>query len=158
MTEEVIRELRRNHRNSDMRIKAFCVKHIPAEIFHYTLSQMRAINTLYSVMQETGKGVKLKTLAEKLSITAAAASEMVETLVRKNAITRKNDPEDRRAIRLYVCDELVERFEKCEVQLDGLMRKFLNTLTGDEVDTFISVSRKFAAFTADPDNFPEVEE
>ena len=158
MTEEVIRELRRNHRISDMKIKAFCVKYIPAEIFHYTLSQMRAINTLYAVMQETGKGVKLKTLAEKLSITAAAASEMVETLVRKGAIVRKNDPDDRRAIRLYICDKIIERFENCEVKLDGLMRNFLNTLDENEVETFISVSRKFAAFTADPDNFPEVEQ
>ncbi|MBO7327532.1 MAG: MarR family transcriptional regulator [Lentisphaeria bacterium] len=157
MAEELIRELRSNHRVSNARIKEFCARQVPAEIFHYTLSQMRAIDTLYALTRDTGKGVQLKVLAEKLSITPAAASEMVDTLVRKGALLRKNDPEDRRAVRLYVGEFLQQRFEKCEDQLDDLMGRFLETLSVDEVEKFIEVSRKFAAFTADPDNFPEVE-
>ena len=157
MIEEMIRELRNNHRVSNTRIKEFCTRQVPAEIFHYTLSQMRAIDTLYSLTRDTGKGVQLKVLAEKLSITPAAASEMVDTLVRKGALIRKSDPDDRRAVRLYVGEVLQQRFEKCENQLDGLMRRFLETLSASEVENFVAVSRKFAAFTADPDNFPEVE-
>lgn len=157
MTDDMIRELRNNHRVSNTRIKEFCASQVPAEIFHYTLSQMRAIDTLYALTRDTGKGVQLKVLAERLSITPAAASEMVDTLVRKGALIRKSDPDDRRAVRLYVGEVLQQRFEKCENQLDDLMGRFLETLSASEVENFVAVSRKFASFTADPDNFPEVE-
>lgn len=156
MTEAGIKELRRNMRQTETRVKEFCASQVPVEIFHYTLSQMRAIHTLYSLTQDTGSGVQLKLLAEKLAITPAAASEMVDTLVRKGAIIRKNDPSDRRAVRLYVGDSLRERFEACEISLNELTAKFMNTLSENEIEIFAKVVEKMAEFTADPDNFPEV--
>ena len=158
MDGEKIRELRSNRRSTEMRIKEFCARQVPAEIFHYTLSQMRAIDTLYALTRDSGEGVQLKALAEKLGITPAAASEMVDTLVRKGAIIRRNDPNDRRAVRLYVGEKLQDRFEACEKALDNLTERFLSTLSQDEVDTIIAVTGKFAEFTADPDNFAEVEQ
>ena len=157
MNEDMIRELRRNLRFSERRIKEFCAKQVPAEIFHYTLSQMRAIDTLYALTRDSGNGIHLKELAESLAITPAAASEMVDTLVRKGAIIRKNDPNDRRAVRLYVGESLQARFEECESQLDDLMARFLGTLPASEVEVFEKVIAKFSDFTADPTNFPEVE-
>ena len=157
MTDEKICSLRKNMRRTELRIKEFCARQVPTEIFHYTLSQMRAIDTLYSLNRDTGKGIQLKVLAENLSITPAAASEMVDTLVRKGAIIRKNDPDDRRAVRLYVGEELQNRFEECELQLNELIANFLKTLSSAEVEAFINVSDKFANFTSDPTNFPEVQ-
>lgn len=156
MDEAVIRELRVNCRGIQRKVNEFCGRQIPTEIFHYTLSQMRAVAALYNLTSETGKGVQLKVLAEKLAITPAAASEMVDTLVRKGAIIRKNDPDDRRAVRLYVGEMLQERFNKCEIAMDDLSRRFLATLKPEEVETFVSVISKFAEFTDDPDAFPEV--
>ena len=144
-------------RSSERRIKEFCARQVPTEIFHYTLSQMRAIDTLYALNRDTGTGVQLKVLAETLAITPAAASEMVDTLVRKGAIIRKSDQTDRRAVRLFVGDTLRERFEDCESSLDGLMEHFFATLSGEEKEVFCSVAEKFAAFTAEPDNFPGVD-
>ena len=143
-------------RFSERRIKEFCASQVPTEIFHYTLSQMRAIDTLYSLNRDSGAGVQLKVLAETLAITPAAASEMVDTLVRKGAIIRKSDPADRRAVRLFVGDTLRERFEDCESALNGLMERFLATLSENEKDVFCEVAEKLARFTADTDNFPEV--
>ena len=157
MTDERIRDLRRNMRLTEMRIKEFCAQQVPTEIFHYTLSQMRAIDTLYTLTRDAGSGIQLKVLAENLAITPAAASEMVDTLVRKGAIIRKNDPNDRRAVRLYVGESLQARFEECESQLDDLMARFLGTLPASEVEVFEKVIAKFSDFTADPTNFPEVE-
>lgn len=157
MADEKIRVLRKNMRLAEIRIKEFCARQVPTELFHYTLSQMRAIDTLYTLTRDSGSGIQLKVLAENLAITPAAASEMVDTLVRKGAIIRKNDPNDRRAVRLYVGESLQERFENCEAQLDELMERFLNTLPAEEVASFMAVAGKFADFTADPSNFPEVE-
>lgn len=152
---EKIKKLRRDMRHTEIRIKEFCAKQVPIELFHYTLSQMRAIDTLYTLTRDTGHGIQLKTLAENLSITPAAASEMVDTLVRKGAIIRQSDPNDRRAVQLLVGDSLRERFEKCESQLDELTGKFLSTLSVEEQNIFCQVAEKFSDFTADPDNFPE---
>ena len=80
---------------------------------------------------------------------------MVDTLVRKGAIIRRNDPSDRRAVRLYVGDKLREGFEYCEDQMNVITANFLSTLSAQEVDCFISVAEKFAGFTSDPDNLPE---
>lgn len=154
--QEKISELRRNMRRIELRVKEFFSKQIPTEIFHYTLSQMRAIDTLYALNHDSGNGIHLKMLAEKLNITPAAASEMVDTLVRKGAIIRKNDPADRRAVRLFVGENLQKRFEICEKQLDELTTCFLSTLSEDEGRIFMDVIRKYAEFTDDPENFPEV--
>ena len=157
MTDGDIKTLRRNMRRAEIKIRESCAHQVPVEIFRYTLSQMRTIDTLYSMTRETGTGVQLKMLAESLSITPAAASEMVDTLVRKGAIIRRNDPDDRRAVRLYVGDVLRERFEKCEEQLDEITGRFIRSLSAVEQEVFFSVTKKFAEFTADPDNFPEVD-
>lgn len=156
MAEDGIGLLRKNMRRAERKIKEFCASQVPVEIFHYTLSQMRAIDTLYSLTRDTGDGVQLKILAEKLAITPAAASEMVDTLVRKGAIIRKSDPADRRAVRLHVGDSLRERFEACDMYLNKLTAGFMRTLPENEVEVFMHVVEKFAEFTDDQDNFSEV--
>lgn len=156
MNSEMIKDLRRNLRTSERRIKEFCARQVPAEIFHYTLSQMRAIDMLYNLTRDSGSGIQLKILAEHLNITPAATSEMVDTLVRKGAIIRRSDPADRRAVRLYVGDKLREGFEYCENQMNVITANFLSTLSAGEVECFTSVAAKFAEFTSDPDNLPEV--
>ena len=157
MTEETIKKFRRDMRFTELKVKEFCAKQVPTEIFHYTLSQMRAIDTLYTLTRDSGSGIQLKILAESFAITPAAASEMVDTLVRKGAISRKSDPADRRAVRLHLGETLQERFEACERQLDDLTGNFLSTLSEAERNTFLAVSAKFADFVADPEHFPEVE-
>ena len=72
--------------NCETRVNEFCAKQVPAELFRYTLNQMRTIRAVQQLTQEYPAGVQLKMLAEKLNVTPAAASEMVDTLVRKGAI------------------------------------------------------------------------
>ena len=146
MAEELIRELRSNHRVSNARIKEFCARQVPAEIFHYTLSQMRAIDTLYALTRDTGKGVQLKVLAEKLSITPAAASEMVDTLVKKGVLTRTPDPRDRRAIAISVSDELQKRIFSSEDGFDRVTSDFLATLSSEDQVNFIRTVNLWAEF------------
>ncbi len=152
------KKLRKNIRFTQNRLHELCAKQIPGEIFHYTLSQMRTINSLYSITRDFPGGVQLKVLAERLGITPAATSEMVDTLVRKGAILRTNDPKDRRAVLLQVGEELAKHFEACEKQLNLLTQKFLDTLEQDEVDSAIRISAKFADFVSGIASFaPEAE-
>ena len=141
---------------AEAHINEFCAKQVPTELFRYTLNQMRTIRTLQNLTQEYPAGVQLKMLAEKLDVTPAAASEMVDTLVHKGAIMRRSDPSDRRAILLQVSDPLRERFERCEKNLILLVNNFLATLDKSEVNTVMAVAEKFSAFVHNDKNLPEV--
>lgn len=142
--------------NGETRVNEFCAKQVPAELFRYTLNQMRTIRAVQQLTQEYPAGVQLKMLAEKLNVTPAAASEMVDTLVRKGAILRQSDPADRRAVLLQVGDSLRERFDKCEKNLHLLVANFLETLDNSEVATVMAVAEKFSNYVADSQNLPEV--
>ncbi|MBQ9804493.1 MAG: MarR family transcriptional regulator [Lentisphaeria bacterium] len=142
--------------NGETRVNEFCAKQVPAELFRYTLNQMRTIRAVQQLTQEYPAGVQLKMLAEKLNVTPAAASEMVDTLVRKGAILRQSDPADRRAVLLQVGDSLRERFDKCEKNLHLLVANFLETLDDSEVATVMAVAEKFSNYVADSQNLPEV--
>ena len=142
--------------NCETRVNEFCAKQVPAELFRYTLNQMRTIRAVQQLTQEYPAGVQLKMLAEKLNVTPAAASEMVDTLVRKGAILRQSDPADRRAVLLQVGDTLRERFDKCEKNLHLLVANFLETLDDSEVATVMAVAEKFSNYVADSQNLPEV--
>jgi len=142
--------------NVETRVNEFCAKQVPAELFRYTLNQMRTIRAVQHLTQEYPAGVQLKMLAEKLNVTPAAASEMVDTLVRKGAILRQSDPADRRAVLLQVGDSLRERFDKCEKNLHLLVANFLETLDDSEVATVMAVAEKFSNYVADSQNLPEV--
>lgn len=147
--------LRQELRSAEVRVNEYFTEQVPTEVFRYTLNQMRTIRTLYELTADLPSGVQLKQLAEKLHVTPAAASEMVDTLVRKGAILRLSDPSDRRAVRLKVGDQLREKFESCERQLCELTDRFLATRTEAEVQTALKMAKAFAEFVADKSNFPE---
>ena len=147
--------LREELRTAEIRVNEYFAEQVPTELFRYTLNQMRTIRVLYELTADLPSGVQLKQLAEKLRVTPAAASEMVDTLVRKGAILRLSDPVDRRAVRLKVSDQLRERFELYERQLCELTDRFLATRTEAEVKTALRMARAFAEFVADDGNFPE---
>lgn len=54
----------------------------------------------------------LKDLAAALDVANASASAMVDKLVESGHLTRETDPEDRRAIRLYLTDKAREFMDK----------------------------------------------
>ena len=62
MIEQMVRRLRQSMRQTDVRIKEYCSSQVPAEVSRYTLSQMRAIDTLYELTREAGGGIQLKLL------------------------------------------------------------------------------------------------
>jgi len=146
--------LRQEFRFAEGKVNEFFARQIPMEMFRYTLSQMRTIRMLYNLTVDAPAGVQLKMLAEKLHVTPAAASEMVDTLVRKGAILREGDPADRRAVLLRLSGPLQERFEECERQLCLLTGRFLETLDPAEVDVVLKAARLFSEFVSDDANFP----
>ena len=79
--------------------------------------------------------------AEKLGITPAAASEMVNTLVRKGVFTREENPTDRRAISIRISGDFQKRFRQSELLFDRLTADFMKTIDPEEREIFAKVLR-----------------
>ena len=124
--------------NSDAQDKMF---------YRLTFNQLRMIHRVYLYQNEHKScGISLKVLAERLGITPAAASEMVDTLVKKGVLTRSVDPVDRRAISIVVADELQTRFRATEKSYDECFLGFLDTIDESERAVFVQVVHRLAVY------------
>ncbi len=104
-----------------------------------TFNQLRMIKFVYILNREYPDGVTLKVLAESLSITPAAASEMVDALVRKDMLRREHNQQDRRAVAITLAPGSRKRFQECEAAFDQLSAEFLKGINPDERETFLKV-------------------
>ena len=112
-------------------------------LVNMTFNQLRMIKIVYQLNREFPDGVTLKVLAESLSITPAAASEMVDALVRKDMLRREHNPQDRRAVAITLAPASLKKFQECERTFNRLTADFLNGLTADECDAFQKTVAKF---------------
>ena len=116
--------------------------------YKLTFNQLRMIHRVYVYERENeGKGISLKMLAERLGITSAAASEMVDTLVKKEVLTRSIDPRDRRAISIVVAGALQERFLRSEAFYNQVAAGFRASLDDDTRRAFVCTLRRLADYT-----------
>ena len=82
------------------------------------------------------KPVSVKDLSQKLNITSGAVSQMIDPLVEKGLVTRTEDAQDRRIVRLELTDKARETFktlrqahlENVKSMFDDLSEEELNTL------------------------------
>ncbi len=119
---------------------------VESNIANMTFNQLRMIKFVYTLNREYPEGVTLKILAESLSITPAAASEMVDALVRKDLLKRDHNPQDRRAVAITLSPTIKRRFQDGERLFDQLANDFLATLTPEERESYIRKTVEFAAF------------
>lgn len=116
--------------------------------YQVTVSQLKMVRTVYELTCAAGTGVALKSVAQKLGTTAAAASEMVDVLVRKKVLERKQDPDDRRQVRIQLLPELHAHFKRVEEHFSATTGEFMATLTPEEQACFCRCAAKFHAFVA----------
>ena len=116
--------------------------------YQVTVSQLKMVRTVYELTCAAGSGVALKSVAQKLGTTAAAASEMVDVLVRKKILERKQDPDDRRQVRIQLIPELFSHFKHIEEHFSDITAEFTATLSPEEQAFFKSCSARFNAFVS----------
>jgi len=107
--------------------------------YRLTYNQLRMIQCVYVC----GPGLSLKILAEKLGITPAAASEMVNTLVRKGVLTRQESTRDRRAISISISDEYQRRFKHSEELFDSVTADFMKSVSPEDREVFAKTLRQW---------------
>lgn len=108
-----------------------------------TFNQLRMIKHVYLLTRDCPDGVTLKVLAEALKITPAAASEMVDSLVRKSVLCREHNLNDRRAVAITLAESCRQRFRESEKRFDEMTMDFLDSLSAESRKEFIAVVRRF---------------
>ena len=82
------------------------------------------LNSLYALTRDNADGVALKTLAAELKVTAATASEMVDTLVRREIVERRHSENDRRAVEIRLQKVWLDLFRRHEHNYDSRVNAF----------------------------------
>ncbi len=101
-----------------------------------TISQARACRAVVSLLPAHPEGVGLKLLADKLKVSAAAASEMVEVLVRKGVLQRQQSSVDRRAVCITLSDRARRQVAQVENFVSRQWTELLSTFSEAEQETW----------------------
>ena len=103
---------------------------------HVTFAQMRILSYIRYSPTES---VKIKEIAEDLRITPAAASQIVERIVRLGAVERTLAPEDRRSVSVTLSSEGREYWDRCDRIFDLTMKQLLRNVPKEKLDIFQEV-------------------
>lgn len=114
-----------------------------------TTTQFFLLTALYE-----GDGVPISVLAQKVALDKATLTGLLDRLERDDFIERKADPDDRRAIRIF----LTPKAESLRVELTELYRQnngmFLSILTSEESEIFERVVDKLEKADFGRDSIP----
>ncbi|MBN1321371.1 MAG: MarR family transcriptional regulator [Thermoleophilia bacterium] len=96
-----------------------------------TRAQGNTVIAIRQLCEATPEGVTLKKLAEAIEVTPAAASVMVELLVKKKMLKRTRSKSDRRSILIRLAPETSQLFEISEQTLGDSVMSLADALGPD---------------------------
>lgn len=114
-------------------------------ILNLTISQGRMFHQVLELRAAYPEGVSLSRLADRAGVSPAAASEMVDVLVRKEVLVREVSPEDRRAIRIRLSPESCRRIERAGILADKIWRGISADFSREELDLLNKLLRRLVA-------------
>lgn len=88
------------------------------------------------------EGISQQGLSEKLLVTKGNVCGLLGRMEEKGWVRRENDPEDRRAHRLYLTDEGRELAERVMPAQERFMADQMSVFTDEEQTTFRSLLRR----------------
>ena len=125
------------------------IRDIAQGLSRLSLNQLMLLNSLYALTRDNADGVALKTLAAELKVTAATASEMVDTLVRREIVERRHSENDRRAVEIRLRPVWLELFRRHERNYDARVNAFFSDRPAAERQEFERVVDELNCFLAE---------
>jgi DNA-binding MarR family transcriptional regulator len=110
-----------------------------------TETQGNTVIAIRQLCEESPEGVTLKKLAETMGVTAAAASVMVDLLVKKKMLKRTRSKSDRRAVVIRLTPETAGLFEISE---QNLLQTFMSLQESLGPETLLDWQRILVTATA----------
>ncbi|WP_455425672.1 MarR family winged helix-turn-helix transcriptional regulator [Dryocola sp. LX212] len=97
-----------------------------------TQSQGRAIGLL-----SLNEGIRQVELAELMDLTPMSVMRVVDQLVERDLIERRQDCKDRRAFLLYLRPAAHQQLAQIKKESEALWREVLNTLEPEKIEVFV---------------------
>lgn len=88
--------------------------------------------------------VNVKSVAQALHITSSAATQLVDGLVDKGYLFRKNNSDDRRVITLSLSEKAKRLFKEFKEQGMEKMTELFDVLTDEELAQYAALNKKIA--------------
>jgi DNA-binding MarR family transcriptional regulator len=86
--------------------------------------------------------IKITELAEKLSISNSAVSQLVDELVKKGYITRERLKDDRRMIGLAISSSCKKQTKEMQAKRKSYYKKIFESLTDEELKLYARINKK----------------
>lgn len=90
-------------------------------------------------------GSSIKDLAQSMGVTTSSMSTMVERMVETGVLVRKPNPDDRRAVKVYVSGPMEEAIEPLERQGHKMISAILDELGPDAAKRWSEISSRICA-------------
>ena len=111
-----------------------------------TVQQLRLLRTVERMTRtKNPEGVMLKSLAETLNVTPAAASGMVDTLVKRNYLERTQSENDRRSVRIKLSQYCCEKIIVLDHFFQGISGQIAERFPEEEFRNLVASIEKLAA-------------
>lgn len=96
------------------------------------------------ILEHSGER-SVKDIAETLGISSSAATQLVEGLVRRGYVTRREDPKDRRSVRLTLSPKGKKHLAATNDQRVTEMAGIFDALTDRELEEYLRLHGKILA-------------
>jgi DNA-binding MarR family transcriptional regulator len=88
------------------------------------------------------EALNTKTIAQKLNISSSAATQLVDALVEKGSLVRKESSNDRRIVTLSLSAKAKKLFEEFKQQSLQEVKVLFDVFTDDELLQFVNLNKK----------------
>lgn len=105
---------------------------------------MPQVRVLFELVEEEGER-SAGELAEALSVAPPTITGLTDRLVKQNLVQRREDPRDRRVVRLALTDEGRALTAEIAEQAGAYLREVFDTLPADRLDDICSALEDLAA-------------
>jgi MarR family 2-MHQ and catechol resistance regulon transcriptional repressor len=107
-----------------------------------------SVTQCYAVETLVKRGaLRLQVLAEEMFLDKSTASRVIDTLERKGYVSRVEDDEDRRAVRIQATDSGRELYEKIRADLIAEERAMIENLSAEARQGALSLLRQITRAT-----------
>jgi DNA-binding MarR family transcriptional regulator len=106
---------------------------------------------LMCVAHRRDDGITIKELAEQLQVTSGAVTQMVDALETEGFIERREDPDDRRSVRIFFAKKAHKQFGHFKTAKLNFLGQLLEPLDDEELEQLISLLTKISNHKSEGD-------
>src|SRR5204863_2613213 len=115
--------------------RAKCALQPPSLDVDVTMLQLKSLMQLYGV--ETDAGLRVSDLAGRLSVTPATASTLIDRLIERGLVDRREDPADRRQHRVRLSPSGTQTIARFFDAASAHSRALLQTMSESELEAVV---------------------